>query len=661
MKKLLSILLALAALTAHADEGMWTLHDLDSRTVAVMKKLGLKMNASDLYTAGQKGALKDAVVLFGGYCSGVVVSDQGLVFTNHHCGYSSIQKLSSPGEDLLRDGFVARTLEEERQAPGLFVAFLDSVMDVTPEVLALKAQGKSGDEACDEVEARYTSLGTYRTLDSYYGGTKYFLSIYQKYDDVRLVFTIPESLGKFGGDTDNWMWPRQTCDFSVFRVYKDGKPLHTPRYAKVTLKGQDEGGYCMTMGFPGSTERYLSSYGITSMMGTVNAARAEVRGVALQEWRRHMAADRTVGIKYSSKAASMSNYWKNAIGMNQALTTLEVVKEKEQLEARINAWIAQEPARQAKYGGVTDRLKQAYADAYADLRALRMLREFRIDCSPILRSLKALPRWEGDRRNKGLEDIAKLLKDYDLATDRDAVAAQLAYLQRSLAPEYVSTIKEDSASVRRLFDEVPLMGADGRMTESMMAFNDSVQHATLRLSRRLSPIYDSIDRDEKLLTQALLEMDFERPHYSDANMTMRVSFGTVQPYDNAEGTHYDCFTYPASLLEKANNGNTDYDLQPELVTLLKAGKWGRYADRRGRLPLCFLTTNDITGGNSGSPMFNGRGELLGLAFDGNWDALSSDVKFNTQMTRCIGVDIRYVMFLIDQWGRADRLVKEVLR
>ena len=723
---------------------MWLLGRTDPKAMAVARSLGLTLTDEQLY--GEDGmSLKDCVVDFSDYCSGVIVSADGLLFTNHHCGFSAIQQLSTPEDDILGNGFVARTRSEERPAKGIYVKIWQRTVDVTNEVRhqldsIYAAEGKKLKEK-DKAEiynrrisgilGRIASRaekqakdegreGTVCDCKPFYGASVFYLNEYKQYSDVRLVFTVPQTLGKFGGDTDNWMWPRQTADFSVFRIYADSLgrpaqysennvPLHPKRWAKVSLDGFEQGSYCMTIGYPGSTSRYLSSYGINERVNVTNIPMIQVRGVKQDVWRRWMQADRAIGIKYASKFAQSSNYWKNSQGMNEAVQRLGIIEQKEQREQAIRRWFSADAERRSRFSKMFPTLKQAYKARHDARYANGFVNEtFNRGIEIVDFANLAIEYFSSktseDRRERINEQMHKRYKDYDPRVDEEVLAALLENYAKQVRsrylPSFYKTIKKEFhndykryahyvfetsrlASAEKWDDlrnqRIPVVNVSDPTAASLntdsvldkaqlykdpaniIAYNVK-RMVTAQIQKTLTETAPVIAYNENLLTQAVLEMDMDDPHYSDANFSQRMSFGIVSDYTNA-GTHHDFLTTMPSLIEKIekHGDNPDYAMQKEVLALLKRGDYGRYADRRtGQLPLCFLTTNDITGGNSGSPMFNGRGELIGLAFDGNWDALSSDISFDSNLQRCIGVDIRYVMWLIDRWGQAQHLVQEVV-
>ena len=710
MKRLIATaLLAIGAATntVMADEGMWMLNRIDQRTADAMRELGLQLSPRELYNP-DGNSLKDAVVDFCDYCSGVVVSPNGLVFTNHHCGYSAIQSLSTPDNDILKNGFVAHSYAEELPAEGIFVRFLERTEDCTGRVMralnevylankntpTAELNSLYLDSICNAVEQEYQDANPdrYCQVQGFYGDNAFYASIYKVYDDVRLVFTGTETLGKFGGDTDNWMWPRQTCDFSVFRIYADSLgnpaeysetniPLQPKRYAQVSIDGFQPGDYCMTVGYPGSTSRYLSSYGINERMNAMNMAMIEVRGAKQEVWKRWMDSDRAIAIKYASKWAASSNYWKNSIGMNKALGDLDVVGQKQQLEQRIRNWYQASDDLNRRFGSMLGNLEQAYRDRFDDIRAMSYFSETfmrGIEIRRVASILSSMPQ-DADSTEIAVarEKLEAFYKDYDARVDEETMATLMDFYHQKVTdgylPECYSQVNNGDykAYAKHMFESTLLTSpacldtllADSTLRDSdpVMQYAQQILDMYDQLAAKVKDARNTVDYNEHLLTQALLEMDQQNAHYSDANFSMRLSYGFIQDY-TASGTHYDYYTTSQSMLDKAAQQADieDYKLEQDIMDLLNQRDFGPYADTNtGDLHLCFLSNNDITGGNSGSPMFNGKGELIGLAFDGNWEAMSGDISFDNNLQRCIGVDIRFVLYIIDRWGKATNLIEEL--
>lgn len=696
---LLSALMA-AAPMAHADEGMWTLYNLPQAVYDQMKSYGFSLPYNDIY--GSKDAIKNSVVLFGGFCSGVVVSPDGLVFTNHHCGFEAIRSHSTVEHDYMLNGFYAKSYEEELPNENLFVSFMVKQEDVSQRLKALGIDKLSDEEATQLIdsvaaamteEARQADKGLHVEIDPYYEGNQYFATTYRMFTDVRLVFTVPKSMGKFGGETDNWMWPRQTCDFSVFRIYadpktngpaeysKDNVPYKAPHWAQVSLDGYKDGDFAMTVGYPGSTERYLSSYGIKEMRDAGNATRVQVRGVKQEIMKRHMQADEAVRIKYDSKFAQSANYWKNSMGMNKCIDSIGIIGQKQAYEKLIRQY--QDKTGYLKGKLDFDKMAKLYGERFDRMRAFYYWSEtFRGTCELATRALKYCNGMEAKGSEKDSTKMYNEFEDnsdsWDEALDKEVFSALLKnyreHVDKKYLPSFYATIDKKfkgncTAYVDYLYKKSILMkkGAKIYFNKKSTAKDPGIQLGLSLMDyladqrEALGALSDSIDLQEKYLCAAKLRMEEDMPHYSDANMTMRLSYGRVGGF-TMNGSPSGYYTTAESMVKKMEQGKTftDYYAEPIMSELLSAKDFGQYQDKTtGKMQLCFLTNNDITGGNSGSPMFNGKGELIGLAFDGNWDSLSSDIYFEKNLARCIGVDIRYVLFMMDKWGHADRLLKEI--
>lgn len=697
MKRIVFIVLCLMTLSAKADEGMWMIGNLSEKTQKVLKEMGLELTPEQIYNPNGP-SLNNAIVMFGGFCSGVVVSKDGLVFTNHHCGFDAIQDHSTVKNDYLKNGFFAKKLKDELPNPELYVAFHLSTVDVTDKILAGIKPGMDEMLKAAYMDSVATSLEEavldtvnciYGEITPYYKGSKYYLSVYQRFDDVRLVFAPPQSLGKFGGDTDNWMWPRQTCDFSVFRIYaskdnkpaeysKDNVPYHPISYAHVSTQGYQPGSFCMTFGYPGSTDRYLSSYGIENTMRTSNDLRYQVRGVKLAILDEAMKRDDAIRIMYASKYAASSNYWKFSLGQNKALKDLNVIEEKQALEKEIREWAAQN--HKTQYIGILDSLKVFYKENFPGDYTVTLLEESFYSGSDIMQfAMKSMIRYlRPDADNDGFkDDVKKTYRDIDINLDKKVFAAMIKnYKQQALSeddlPDFYEEINEKfdgniDAYVDNLYANSVLTDREkvNRLESMEDLHDDPIYYVAVSVITKIFQSHqsNSIDEYERLLGDALREMRHDQEYYPDANFTMRMSFGIVEGYSPSADLNYVHYTLPQSLIDKneQNPDNYDYQLIPSVYNWLKKGKFGdRYIDKSlGQMPLCFLTNNDITGGNSGSGMFDGKGRLIGLAFDGNWEAMSSDLKFDTKLQRCIGVDIRYVLSVIDTYSKGKRLINEL--
>ena len=698
MKKLLfSLLTLLSAATAHADEGMWMLYNLPQAVYQQMQTEGYKLPYEQLYKADD--AIMKSVVNFSGYCSGVVVSPDGLVFTNHHCGFEAIRSHSTVEHDYMLNGFYAHSFEEELPNKDMFVSFMIDQRDVTDELLAkgindLPKSKRS--HFIDSIQSAMTKEihktdSTLRLeIKPFYESNRYYATTYRDFRDLRLVFTIPKSMGKFGGETDNWMWPRQTCDFSVFRIYadpktngpadysKDNVPYRPEHWAKVSMDGYQEGDFSMTMGYPGSTSRYLSSYGIMERYEQ-NAIRAQVRGVKQEVMKRHMDASEAVRIKYDSKYATSSNYWKNSIGMNKCIDSIGLIREKHQFEQQIQHWLDTNKVYRSALN--FQRMERLYNKRMALSKAyMTWMETFRRTDELSRRALfihnGATPKGKGRRAHYVFADNSE---EWDYDTDCETLGTLLKnYRQHTTNPRYLpdfyKTIDAQfGGDCQRyadyLYANSMLMQKGKRIYLNKKKFYKDLgvqfglDLTTLQADLRdeVAKINDSIEVQERYLCDAKIRMEEDLPHYSDANFTLRMSHGQVKSY-NIGGYDSGYFTAAPSIVEKMKKGKqvADYAVEPVMLDLLGTTDFGRYQDEKTKqMQLCFLTNNDITGGNSGSPMFNGKNELIGLAFDGNWDSLSSDIFFDSKLARCIGVDIRYVIFMMDRWGHADRLLKEM--
>ena len=706
MKKLFAtVVILLAAVTVKADEGMWLLKELNRQSVARMKELGFTFPENKLYDE-KHASLKDGVVIFGSGCTGVVVSNKGLIFTNHHCGYGAIQKLSSVEHDYLKDGFVAADYALELPAEGVTVSFLRSMEEVTdqiapqvPLVLSEIQREIIIDSLSHEMVKKYESDPFTRArVIPFYSRNRYYVVIYDLFRDVRLVATPPSSVGKFGGDTDNWMWPRHTGDFSVFRVYagKGNKPAeyspqnkpYKPKYVvPVSLAGVTEGDYAMTVGYPGSTERYISSWGIRQRMESENKPRIEVRGVKQSIWWDAMTKNDTIRIKYASKHAGSSNYWKNSMGMNTALTQLNVLPEKEALEARLSEWINGDPSRLAKYGNTLSDLKEAYTGSNAASRYINYYLETFNNGIELIRFANTILKFDigGSEEDKQAfinDHLLNSYKDYEPALDRKVLPALMKLYADRVPAEYLpdiyQTIQEKfdgdyEKYADWLFANTKFISLASLMTllksahiDMQLLTQDPAMELALSVfdmgagfSERMMPVYEKILRGERELMAALMEMDADKVFYPDANFTQRMSYGSVEPYHPRDAVWYDSYTTSKGILEKHKPGDPEFNVQPYILHALRSNDFGRYADKNGVLRVNFLSTNDITGGNSGSPVLNGKAELIGLAFDGNWESLSGDILFNPQMQRTISVDIRYVLYTLDKLMDAPHIVKEL--
>ncbi|KGN93481.1 S46 family peptidase [Porphyromonas canoris] len=694
MKRTFLLLAALFLLApaAKADKGMWILKELNKENQDRMRQLGFTMAFNKLYNESAP-ALHNSVVIFGRGCTGITVSNQGLIFTNHHCGYSSIQQLSSVEHDYLRDGFVSHALNQELPVPGLTVQYLRGTEDITDKIL--KAVEGITDEMAriKAIQAEIAKIekevekepNTTAKVYPFYNNNKYYLISYDVFKDVRMVFAPPSSIGKFGGDTDNWMWPRHTGDFSVFRVYADAnnrpaaysannKPFKPKAFAKISLSGVSEKDYAMTIGFPGRTNRYLSSWGVENLIKNENTPRIEVRGLKQDVWKSFMEKEQAIRIQYSDKYALSSNYWKNSIGMNKGLRRLNVITEKQKIEKDFARFAASTPERKAKYGFVLDSLRIPIEKMGEYTRNLQYISEAYSGFEVVRFAIKP----EAARK----ANLDAMYKDFSPKVAKATLPVMLRVVKENVAPEYLPSIYKtidadfggdldkyttfiygNSVFVsKERFQQAlanPEFNDEAYQKDPVVALRTSFIDEMHKLSDMMAPYRGSLLKGERLFFAGLREKDPKKALPSDANFTMRMSYGSVSGYKPYDAGWYDYYTTSAGIFEKQDPSVSEFRVQPEILDLLSKKGFGRYADKKGNLRLCFLSDNDITGGNSGSPVFNKNGDLIGLAFDGNWEAMSGDIEFEANMQRTISVDIRYVMWVIDMWGKSKYLVDEV--
>ncbi|MDR1454821.1 MAG: S46 family peptidase [Tannerella sp.] len=708
MKKAgVAALLLLAGMhSARADEGMWLLKELNAQNMARMKELGFSSSFEQLYNDSLP-CVANAVVIFGGGCTGITVSDEGLIFTNHHCGFGSIQRLSSVDHDYLNDGFVSQNQSEERPVTDLSVRYLKKTVDVSdrilPEIAAVDDEYRRIGMADSIGQAICDSVGTDEFLSAevipFYRNNKYYLVIYDVFRDVRLVFAPPGSVGKFGGDTDNWMWPRHTGDFSVFRVYAgadnrpaeyapDNRPYRPQYVAEVSLQGYGDRDFAMTLGFPGSTERHLCSWGVEQRIENSNKPRIEVRGIKQDIWKEAMHASDAVRIKYASKYAGSANYWKNSIGMNRGLANLGIIERKKAEETAFAAWTEQTPARKASYGEVLNLLEKGYTSTNEYQQYTTCLLEAFAGGAEIFRLARMVS--SVDMKHSSPEEIEEELtsrfrpffNDYEPSVDQKVLAAMMKIVKQRIPAAYLPEVYGEAdrkykgdydryaadvfkKSKMLSYENVSILLKDRKAYDRAMKKDPAMDlylsalFSLYDLQRQTQSAGNDIDKGERLYLTGLKEMHPERNFYSDANFTMRLSYGSIGGYRPFDATWYEYYSTEKGVLEKEDATNDEFRVQPELIRLLKSSDFAPYANGKGELQVCFLTNNDITGGNSGSPILDRHARLIGLAFDGNWEAMSGDIAFEPDLQRCIGVDIRYVLYIIDKWGRCPRLIREL--
>ena len=687
------------------DEGMWLPMFIKNYNYAQMQKLGLRLTAEQLYDINNS-SLKDAIVQLGdGFCTGEMVSRDGLMFTNHHCGYSSVVELSSVEHDYLENGFFAMSREEELPA-NFHVNFLERMEDVTSIVLAEvkedateSTREKLIEAAIKKLQKENSNDGRYKVVvKPFYEGNEYYMFIYTTYEDVRLVCAPPSAIGKFGGDTDNWMWPRHTGDFTVFRIYtapdgspakyaKENVPFHPKHFLPISIKGYQPGDYTMIWGYPGTTQRFMTSYEVQNAISVNDPAIYEPLDIILPVINDHMNADAAVRLQYADDYAGLANYWKNQHGEVTSLQNLRVVEKKQQQERELTEWINASSERQKKYGNCLNEIKKAVeginGDAYKAMTNANLCLSSSATLLTGWRTRNALSLKKGE---KGFtpEKIETLMKTYeknlgnkDKATEIDIIMATLKTWERlpvDKRPDIDGFLAKSFKGSKENFKNA-LANSIFISKENFEKFVKKPNNKVLEkdpvyqyLQSMLSMIMvnqhvysdaEKVDLPRRTYLAALKEMNANTPMYPDANSTMRTTYGTVCDYYPADGVHYNYFTTTKGILEKEIPGDPEFDVPAKLKDLILKKDFGQYADKDGTLHVCFLSNNDITGGNSGSPIMNGNGELIGLAFDGNWEALSSDIVFNTELQRCINVDSRYVLFIIDKFGGQGYLLNEM--
>ena len=710
MKKIVLTLLAVSlSLGVMAGEGMWVLPFLQKSNIKDMKSKGLKLSAEDIYSINHS-SLKDAIVIFGDGCTGEIVSPEGLIFTNHHCGYDAIQQLSSLEHDYLKNGFWAENREGELPVDGLSVRFIRQMMEVSDQVLGNVPSIAGYEERARIVGENIAALesalkeqyeGCDILVEDMFGGNSYVAFVIEKYDDVRLVGAPPTSIGKFGGDTDNWMWPRHTGDFSVFRVYadkegrparysEDNVPLQTDKFLKISIKGLREGDFAMVMGFPGMTNRYMTSYEIDRMLEVDNPQRIFIRGERLALLKEDMEADDAVRIKYASKYARSANYWKNSIGKSRGVRKLGVKAKKEAQEASFRQWAQSNTLPEEGYMDALDKLER-YVRETRDIGASKqyiaeaLLSAVELTMAPHgLWYVATVDDPEMYNFMVGI-DIASMYydefyKDYNMPTDRKVAYRMFEIMQQNVKDlpsvfadvvdarfggdthAYVDWLYDNSVfATREKYDEFAADFSRERfMEDPAVQLYVSVREKYSELNEALAEYVPLYDEGHRLYIAGLMCQNPDKMWYPDANFTMRLTYGNVLPCVPADGMRYDWFTTLKGVMDKEDLSNpTEFTVPERLKELYAAGDYGQYADKDGTMHVCFLADLDITGGNSGSPVLNGRGELIGLAFDGNWEAMSGDIAFEPEVQRCIGVDVRYVLFVIDKFAGAGWLLDEM--
>ncbi|MBL6964432.1 MAG: S46 family peptidase [Bacteroidetes bacterium] len=719
MKKSLLFVLSMSLLISvfaspGPDEGMW-IPLLLNKNIEKMKEMGLKLSAEDIYHINNS-SLKDAIVIFGGGCTGEMISPEGLLLTNHHCGFGRIQSHSTTEHNYLKDGFWARTRDDELANPGLSVKFLVRMEDVTGSVLENVHPGMTDSARNANISAATAAIvneaedASYikASVESFFAGNEYYLVVYEVYTDVRLVGAPPSSIGKFGADTDNWMWPRHTGDFSLFRVYAgpDGKPakyakenipMAPKHYLPISIKGVDKGDFAMIMGNPGRTERYLTSFGIQTALELKNPTIVKIRTKKLDIMREEMDASDAVRIQYASKYARTANYWKYFQGQSKGLKRLHVYDKKVLIEKDFQDWVQKNDESIRIYGNVISDIKEAYdvLDPYEIPKQYFFEAIFRgPDIIGMANRFRTLHRVlsESEIETEKVNQTAKAIsgslpdyfKDYYLPIDKKLFASMLemyhADVGREFQPEYfLKLLTKFKGNYNRLTDYVfakSILSSQSKMElflvspskkvldkdpvfQLMLAFLDRY----LELGRSAEEAIIKKMNAERLFIAGLREMNPDKNYYPDANFTLRLTYGTVQDYYPADAVHFNYYTTMEGIMQKEDDDNWEFEVDEKLKELYELKDFGRYGqvDSKGNktMRVCFLTNHDITGGNSGSPVLDANGHLVGLAFDGNWEAMSGDIAFEPELQRTINVDIRYVLFVIEKYAEAYNLIDEM--
>lgn len=715
MKKItLFISLLLSILMVKADEGMWLL-TLLNKNMSQMQSMGLKLTYQDIYDINNS-SIKDGVVIFGRGCTGEIISKDGLLLTNHHCGYGNIQALSSEENNILRNGFWAKTRQDELPCEGLTVKFLIRMEDVSEYLLTGLTNDMTEDERNDTIDQRSKILisdnsekGKFDVrIANMFNGNAYYMFIYQEYKDVRLVGTPPNDLGKFGGDTDNWMWPRHTCDFSMFRVYTDKEgnpasyspeniPLSPKFFFPISLNGIQENDFAMIMGFPGRTDRYSSSYGVKMSTEQQNPVIINARGKKLEIINKYRQSNTKIDIQYASKAASISNYWKYSIGQNEQIINNRVIDKKVAIENRFQEWIKAN-GKEIEYGTVISDFQRIYGEMtkYEKMRVVYREAIFSGSelftmwnlCSnmyPYLNDKEIDKESREYRRFENFvasmpERINKFFKDYNVEVDKKVAAAMFEYYYNETTPDQrpeffnkavakykmnFTKMTEDLFKKSILDDQDALLAFVKNPTakvldkDQIFQWFEQLYDFYLQKMEPLNEQFTALSRTNRIFMKGIMEMQPEKLFYPNANSMMRLTYGKVGGYEMKDAVTARYYTTLDGLIAKNRPGSWEFNVPKKIIDLYNAKDFGPYADKNGKLVTCFLTNNDITGGNSGSPVINAKGQLIGCAFDGNWEAMSGDIFFETQLQRTIAVDIRYVLFIVDKFGDAKHLIDEM--
>lgn len=691
---------------ARADEGMWLPYSINGKNLADMQRLGCKLTAEQIFSFNQP-SLKDAIVQFGGGCTGELISPEGLLLTNHHCGLGQVQAHSSVEHDYLQEGFWARSKAEELPNKGLTVSFLTYIEDVTKILLVGVDNNTPEADRATKISENTKTLIKERKgnrdveveIVPFYHGNQYILFVYDVYKDVRLVACPPWGIGKFGADTDNWTWPRHKGDFCIFRVYtapdgtpaeysEENIPMKSKHFLPISLKGVKPGDYTMILGYPGSTDRYSTSGAVKSVIEQEGPAIIACRTTKLDQYRKHMDADPAVFIKYASKQASVSNYWKYYIGQVKQLQRNKVFEKRENQELAFQKWMNENSDRKAQYGNIFNDIDQYWNHQAKYTKATIYHREAGWRGGEAVAFAVRFRQLNNMIENKAAQNeiaaraeamkgaVQNYFKDYDKETDRDVTIALLNLFYKDINPEQLpAMIKKigdknsgdftqfvNNAFAKSIFVDAMKLNnwienPKSLTKDPIFALMSEIINSYLDLTEQAGSVSNS--RAERLYMKGLMEMQKDRNFYPDANFTMRLTYGSVQNCKPANAVTYDYITTLDGVMEKYKPGDWEFDVPADLIKLWENKDYGRYADENGDLVVNFITTNDITGGNSGSPVIDAEGNLIGLAFDGNWEAMSGDLSFENEVQRTICMDARYLVFIIDKMANAKNLMQEL--